>query len=274
MRLEPGQFQIVSVREIGSGGLGTVDAVRVVDSNQSHPIGLMLARKRLSAKWSTDPGARERFEREIDTLRSMRHRSIVSVEGTSLPGEERFYVMPLYNAGSLRDVISSGRRLRIREVASLGLSIANALSYAHAMGFFHRDLKPENVLIGDNFQPVVADWGLGQFVHRHSRVLDVGRGGLMGSAYYCSAEQWATGRCDATGDVYSLGVILGELALGYPPQIHPIGSGIRVDVCLDGSSGGVYFNALIKTMTAIVPSLRHQSMNDVAYNLQRIVSMS
>lgn len=271
--LTPGQFFIIPIREIGSGGLGTVDEVRVIDSNQSHPIGTVLARKRLNSRWALDPGTRQQFEQEIQILSTMRHRGVMSVKGENLPGGERFYVMPLYQHGSLRGRMQAPHRLDIRTIAEVGEKIANALAYAHAMGFFHRDLKPENILISDAGEPIVADWGLGQFVHRQSRVLDVSRAGPMGAAYYCSLEQWSTGQCDATGDIYSLGVILAELALGFAPLIHPIGTGIQTDVYAGNSQGELYFNALVKTMTALVPSRRPQSMADVAYQLQWVRQM-
>jgi serine/threonine protein kinase len=138
------------------------------------------------------------------------------------------------------------------------------------MNFIHRDLKPENILLSDNGGPVVADWGLGQFVHLHSKVLDLTRGGPMGTHYYCSLEQWASGRCERTGDVYSLGVVLAELAAGRALPISPIGSGIQHAV-VNGSSAVVQnFNATIRRMTAMLPSARFQSVNEVASVLRRI----
>jgi len=274
-RLLPGQFKIRSVRPIGEGGLGIVDEVEVVDTNLSHPVGTRLARKRLGAKWSADAGAQTRFEREIDMLQAMSHHHVVTLEGVSLPGCERFYVMPFFQHGSLRSWQSAGGSFgTVQQVAAFVASIAEALSYAHSMNFIHRDLKPENVLLSDDGQPIIADWGLGQFVHLHSKVLDLTRGGPMGTHYYCALEQWASGRCEATGDVYSLGVVLAELAAGFAVPIAPIGAGIRVDV-LGGAGAAVQrFNATVKKMTALVAGARFQSMAEVAQVLRRISMMS
>lgn len=269
--LAPGQFSITPVRVIGEGGLGVVDEVEVIATNRSHPLGTRLARKRLSANWANDPAAQGRFEREIEMLQTMNHPNIVSLEGVSLAGGERWYVMPLFQRGSLRTWLQAGGRFRtIQQVAAFVSTVAQALAYAHSMNFIHRDLKPENILLADGGGPVVADWGLGQFVHLHSKVLDLTMGGPMGTHYYCSMEQWASGRCDQTGDVYSLGVVLAELAAGRALPISPVGSGIQHAV-VNGSARVVQpFNATIRAMTAMLPSARFQSMSEVAHLLLQI----
>ncbi len=269
--LAPGQFSIMTVRGIGEGGLGIVDEVEVVATNRSHPPGTRLARKRLGANWANDPGAQGRFEREIEMLETMNHPNIVSLEGVSLAGGERWYVMPYFQRGSLRTWLQAGGRFRtIQQVAGFVAIVAEALAYAHSMNFIHRDLKPENILLADSGGPVIADWGLGQFVHLHSKVLDLTMGGPMGTHYYCSMEQWATGRCDQTGDVYSLGVVLAELAAGRALPISPVGSGVQHDV-VSGSAPIVRaFNGTIRAMTAMLPSARLRSMSEVASRLRQI----
>jgi serine/threonine protein kinase len=202
-------------------------------------------------------------------LGSMQHSNIVSLAGVSLPGGERWYVMPLFRSGSMRRWLQSGRRFqRFHDAALFIAKVADALAYAHSLGFIHRDLKPENILLSDAGEPVLADWGLGQFVHIHSKVLDLTRGGPMGTHYYCSLEQWNTGKCDVTGDVYSLGVVLAELASGHAVPISPVGIGIQRDVVVGGDWAGQHFNATVRRMTAFSPPSRFQSMSDVAQTLR------
>lgn len=263
--LFPGQFTIRPIRHLGQGGLGQVDEVEVVATNQSHPLGTRLARKRLGPQWASDFGAQTRFEREIELLRAMAHPHIVSLEGVSLPGAERWYVMPLFERGSLRQWLQTGGRFQtIQQVARFVAKIADALTHAHSMNFIHRDLKPENVLLSDDGEPIVADWGLGQFVHIHSKVLDLTRGGPMGTHYYCSLEQWSSGRCGAPGDVYSLGVLLAEVALGRALPITPVGAGIQADVLAGSNMAIRTFNGIVRKMTAFSASARYQSMSEVA----------
>lgn len=271
--LLPGRFFVRHVKPIGSGGLATVDQVLVTQSNSKHRVGSHLARKRLGAQWQNDAGAQGRFEREIEMLDAMNHPNIVSLEGVSLSGEN-WYVMPLFRSGSLRGFIQTGGSLgSIQNLTLFVAKIADALNYAHAMNFIHRDLKPENILISDAGEPVVADWGLGQFIHQHSLVVDFTQGGPMGTGYYCSLEQWSTGRCDVTGDVYSLGVVLAELAAGRAIPITPIGSGIRQDVVSGNTVAAMHLNALIKKMTAFAPATRPQTMIEVSAALRRIANL-
>jgi serine/threonine protein kinase len=270
MALLPGQFLIASIGLLGEGGLGVVDLVRVTDSNQAHPIGTQLARKRLNARWALEPQAQERFEREIQLLRTMSHPNIVALEGESLPGGERSYFMPHYPA-TLRSQLNDRVVHSLSQVAALGHAVAHALDYAHDLGFTHRDIKPDNILLTYDGTPVLSDWGLGQFIHQHSKVLNLTRGGPMGTEYYCSLEQWATGKGGIPGDVYSLGMTLAEVATGRPVAIPAIGLGIQVDVVSPHLPGARQFNAIVRKMTSVTPTHRHATMVDVARELHGLL---
>lgn len=264
-----GQFHISFVRRIGAGGIGSVDEVEVTRSSGVPPVGTRLARKQLGPQWAQNPTMRERFEREIELLGKMAHPNIVSLAGVSVSSTERYYVMPLYS-NSLRDTIAAAPRARSPiEVARFGVLLADALAYAHSMGFIHRDLKPENILLRGS-EVVIADWGIGRFIHKESKVLNLTVGGL-GTAYYCSAEQWANGgEGDVRVDIYSLGVLLAELAYGSQVPIIPVGAGIRVNVVSPTTREGQIFNGIIQKMTGVVPSLRYPSMSHVAQALRSV----
>ena len=265
----PGQFHVSFVRRIGIGGIGSVDEVEVVRSSGDPPVGTRLARKQLGAQWAQSPAMRARFEQEIELLKRMSHPNIVSLAGVSVSNTERFYVMPLYTQ-SLRDRITRAPgACAATDVAQFGIVLAKALSYAHGMNFIHRDLKPENILLRDN-QVVIADWGIGRFIHKESKVLNHTVGGL-GTAYYCSVEQWAHGgQGDARVDIYSLGVLLAELAYGSQVPITPIGAGIRVNVVPPDTRAGQTFNGIIMKMTGMVASMRYPSMAHVVEALQSV----
>lgn len=266
MTLRPGEFSIRHVRPLGEGGLGLVDLVEVVDSYRSHPIGTLLARKRLNDRWAQEPNTQQRFEREIEMLSNMRHANIVSLEGVSLPGGERSYFMPFYPA-TLRSQLNQKVRYPLAAVATLGHTVTQALSYAHGLGYTHRDIKPDNILLDAKGTPVISDWGLGQFIHKHSKVLNLTRGGPMGTEYYCSLEQWASGKGGVAGDVYSLGMTLAELALGVPASIPAVGVGIQNDLVPSNTVAGSRFNVLIRRMTHMVAAHRHGTMQQVAADL-------
>jgi len=272
----PGQARFNWGRHLGSGGLGRVDEGIVTQSTMpSLPVGARFAVKRLNPQWANHPEARTRFEREINALRTMAHPNIVTLKGESLPeSNERYYGMPLFPR-SLRSFLTSrGAAFPWANVAESGAELADALAHAHSRGFIHRDIKPENILLTKDNVPVIADWGLGYFIHKESKVLQQLTQAGMGTEYYCSLEQWDTGKCTATGDVYSLGVMLAELASGHqvPLAMGYAGSGIGVDVVVANSKGAKLFNDIIKKMTEFLASRRIQSMTEVAQQLRLSVA--
>lgn len=268
--LLPGQFWIerVGIGPIGSGGLGRVYRVRVVRSRApTMPVGSEWAAKYLNEKWTRHPEARARFEREIAALHRMTHPNIVACFGENLPGGERFYIMPLFSSSVRRSIAAKGRLTDWRPVAAWGAILADALHYAHGMGFVHRDLKPDNILFNPGDQLTIADWGLGYFVHRESKVLQhLTRGGL-GTEYYCSNEQWVTGKCDARGDIYSLGMTLDEWVTGRQRPIR-VGDGLGSDCVHTTSPGARHFNALLRCMTQRSREHRPASMAWVSAELR------
>lgn len=261
-----GLFYIEHVRPLDRGGLGTVDVVRICGGD-AYPIGTEFARKRLGPKWANDPGAQARFDREIEMLGSMSHSNIVICKGHNLPGAERYYLMPLFPRSLRKLLMEHAGAITRGWVVEFGIKVASALSYAHSLNHIHRDLKPENILMTTANEPVIADWGLGQFIHQHSKVLDLQTHGPMGTPYYCPLEQWNTGRCEPSGDVYSLGLILAEMAKGLRLSINPPFSGIRQDVVANDSAGATMFNLTVKKMTHMQAKQRHASMDDVILDL-------
>lgn len=265
------QILVRSVRVIGQGGLGFVEEVHVTRGNHRHRGGERLARKRLLPKWAGQPEHRARFDREIQAVGAMNHPAIVALQGVNLPGQERFYLMKLYPC-SLRDVLVARRGpIPWEATARIGTILADALAHAHGKSFIHRDIKPENILLDASGNPVISDWGLGYFVHQFSTVLDLTMGG-MGTVYYCSPEQWATGKCGPSGDVYSLGIVLAEMVMGQRAALP--GQGIRGDVTSARDAGARCFNRVVLGMTRPRAHERFQSMTEVAASLRSALAHS
>lgn len=267
-----GQFTFEFTNEnLGVGGLGRVDKVRITASNApGKPVGSYWACKRLNQQWNQHPTMRERFEREIIALNKMSHQNIVACEGQNLPGGERFYLMPLYS-GNLRRFIAAASHVgNWTFVAGLGAVLADALQYAHNSGFIHRDLKPDNILFNHGGPLIIADWGLGYFVHKESKVLQQLTRGGMGTEYYCSLEQWSTGKCDQRGDIYSLGMTLDECVAGRQRAIT-VGMGLSNLDPNHGSPGAQRFNALLRSMTQPFARQRIATMASVADELRTAI---
>lgn len=267
------RFAYVQTTPIGEGGLGRVDRIRITSSNAlGKPVGSEWAVKRLNAKWASHPMMQQRFEREIAALKRMSHPNIITFEGENIPGGERFYVMRVF-AHTLRKHIAGGAlRGQWREIALHGANLADAMQYAHDQGFIHRDFKPDNVLFDAGCPLVIADWGLGYFVHKESQVLQHLTISGMGTAYYCSAEQWATGKCDCRGDIYSLGMTLDEWLTSRQRPIT-VGAGVATAVLSSGRSVGAnQFDTLLRKMTQFASRARPSNMRDVAAELRAVAA--
>lgn len=264
--LQPGQFNFDVVRRLGEGGLGIVDEIRISASNAwDKPVGSAWARKMLNEQWREHPEIRARFEREIATLHTLSHANIVRLEGVNVhPGAPRFYVMPLYR-GSFRNVLRQAVRFPWRDVAGFAIRIGKALTHAHDRNVVHRDLKPENILWDDANRWAIADWGLGGFVHKHSRVLDLTHAGL-GTEYYASLEQWTTGESDARTDVYSLGMMIAEFVRGERRGLP--GYGVPDDLIVATTRATQAFNIVVKRMTAWHRDQRYTNIGDAVAELE------
>ncbi len=271
--LPPGRFMFEPVEELGAGGLGRVDRIRVTQSNAPGiTVGAELARKRLNSNWAAHPEMHERFEREILALKRMAHENIVTCEGENLPGGERFYVMPLYASTFRKWTAGGGARGNWKLAAALGATLADALAYAHSLGFIHRDLKPDNILFNPQEAPIIADWGLGYFVHKNSKVLQKLTRGGMGTEYYCSIEQWSTGKCDERGDIYSLGMTLDECVTGAQRPIT-VGTGLKGNAVTETTPGATAFNELLRHMTSMLVTMRTPTMTEVAARLRAAIEL-
>jgi len=275
-QLPAGQALFDVVRPLGSGGLGTVDEIIITASNAPDlPVGMLLARKRLNGAFRADPTARERFEREISAIAGMAHPNVIKCSAQNIDrGPERFYVMPVY-ANSVRRCIHEGSMTGDwSQIARQGVIIARALAYAHSLGHIHRDIKPDNLLYNNGGPIQVADWGCGYFIHKHSRVLMPLTNGALGTAYYCSWEQWSTGKCGPSGDVYSLGMTLDEWTCGRRRNLGPldIGNGVRTPTTTELTTGARKFNAVVQAMTARDTRVRIATMTDVASLLEAAIS--
>ena len=193
---------------LGRGGMGAV----YVGVNRE--TGEKAAVKVLSAHLADDGGFRERFKIEVETLKRLLHPNIVQLYGFGEEDGHLFYVMELVNGRSLQDELTSGRRFAWREVARIGVAVAQALKHAHDRGIIHRDLKPANLLIDEQDHIKLTDFGIAKLYGGTSVTAD---GGVLGTADYMSPEQadgkQVTSRCD----LYALGSVMYALLTGRPP---------------------------------------------------------
>ncbi len=204
-----GHFTIVRV--VGRGGMGVV--LQATDTFLERDVAV----KVLDPELARDELARKRFCREARAAASISHENVVAVhqveheEGKDLP----FLVMELITGESLEDKLAREGKLSLREIVSIGMQTAAGLAAAHEKGLIHRDIKPGNILLEKSGQRVkLTDFGLA----RAAEDVRLTRSGLVaGTPLYMSPEQASGDELDARSDLFSLGVVLYELAAGEPP---------------------------------------------------------
>jgi beta-lactam-binding protein with PASTA domain/predicted Ser/Thr protein kinase len=201
------RYEIVS--EIAHGGMADVYLAR--DSKLDRPVAL----KVLSPELSRDPAFVERFRREAQSAAGLNHPNIVGIFDWGQEHGTSFIVMEYIDGQTLRDMIRREGTIAPGQIADIGSDIAAALSFAHANGVVHRDVKPGNVLITTAGQVKVTDFGIARAGGDNDGLTRTGA--VMGTATYFSPEQAQGTAVDGRSDVYSLGVVLYEMATGEPP---------------------------------------------------------
>lgn len=186
-------------------------------------LGRDVALKILPAHLQADLERLERFRREARALAAIDHPSIVTVYSVEEADGVPFLTMQLVEGQSLDDVIGSGE-LPISRVVAIGIALADALATAHERAIVHRDLKPANVMIARSGQVKVLDFGLAKFAADGNPNVEETRSGLatrdgmvMGTLPYMSPEQVRGQTVDHRTDLFSLGVLLYEMATGRRP---------------------------------------------------------
>jgi tRNA A-37 threonylcarbamoyl transferase component Bud32 len=178
-----------------------------------------VAVKVLHAHLMEDRDFLERFRAEALAAARLTHPNIVSIYDTGsdeTDGEERHYIVMEYCAGgTVGEVLADQGALAPERVAGIGESICDALAYAHSLGVVHRDVKPANVLISDGGTLKVADFGIAKAAYVQKEITTTGL--ILGTVTYLSPEQARGDEPDGRSDLYSLGVVLYELAAGRPP---------------------------------------------------------
>ncbi len=203
-----GDYELLA--EIARGGMGVVYRARQI------PLNRIVALKMILAGRLADDEDITRFRSEAEAAANLRHPHIVKVHEVGAVQGDHFFTMEFIQGESLAQRLAHGP-LSGRHAARYVQIIARAVHYAHRQGILHRDLKPSNILIDENDEPHVTDFGLAKRIGKDSG--QTRTGAVLGTPSYMAPEQ-AQGRnheVGPAGDVYSLGAILYELITGKPP---------------------------------------------------------
>jgi eukaryotic-like serine/threonine-protein kinase len=198
---------------IARGGMATVYVA--LDTRLER----VVAMKVMNAGFADDPDFVARFTREARSAARLSHPNVVAVfDQGSDPDTGAVFLAMEYVAGrTLREVLRERGRLPAGEALDVMRQILAGLAAAERAGLVHRDVKPENVLVADDGQVKVVDFGLVRAAEPEPGSGQTTQGVLMGTAAYLAPEQVEHGSADSRTDVYSSGIVLYEMLTGAPP---------------------------------------------------------
>jgi Tol biopolymer transport system component len=212
-----GRYRILE--KLGSGGMGEVWRAR--DESLDRDVALKI----LPASAAADPERRQRFEREAKAVAGLQHPNIVTLHSIEEADGEHFLTMELVRGKTLGRLLPA-EGLPLERIFELGIPLADAVHAAHEQGVIHRDLKPGNVMVDDGGRLRVLDFGLAKLVAAAGDGADgktlaggdsTQQGQILGTVAYMSPEQAEGKPLDRRSDIFSLGVVLYEMATGKRP---------------------------------------------------------
>ena len=245
------------VEQLGAGGMGVV--YKAQDSRLDRAVAL----KFLPEKLAQQPQALERFRREARAASALNHPGICTIYDIGEQDGRAFIAMEFIDGETLRSHIH-GKPLPLEEVLELGIQIAEALEAAHAEGIIHRDIKPANIFVTKRGRAKVLDFGLAKACSQRNHRGDADSDGespdsnsivgiISGTPSYMSPEQVRGDGLDPRTDIFSLGLVLYEMATGRQ--------------AFGGGTGGIIIEAVLTR-----PPVSVRSINpDIPPRLEEII---
>ncbi|MDO5582121.1 MAG: protein kinase [Planctomycetia bacterium] len=253
------------IRKIGQGGMGVVFEALQISLNRKAAVKL------LAPSISADPARREDFEREAQVIAMLHHPNIVKIYSAGSCPDCCFYAMELINGKELNQCEFSS----IKEIAEVGLQAAEGLAYAHRCKIMHRDIKPSNLLLDENRELHISDFGLAYILRENKEMIE-DPDKASGTLRYMAPERIRNGINSFSADQYSLGVTLYELAANRPFLQERTPKEMIRRIC-EGSvpplrCGQTDFDIIVNKSISRDPNARYKSMDEFATDLRHFVN--
>ena len=263
-----GRYRVAT--KIATGGTSTV--YRGLDTRLDRPVAL----KVMDSRYAGDQQFLTRFQLEARSVARLKDPGLVAVYDQGLDARHPFLVMELVEGGTLRELLSERGPMPPHAVAAVLRPVLGGLAAAHGAGLVHRDVKPENVLISDQGDVKIVDFGL---VRAVAAAGITSTSVILGTAAYLSPEQVRDGDASPRSDVYAVGIVAYELLTGQTPFSGDSALSIayqRLDTDVPAPStviSGVpeQFDELVRHATARDPADRYADALDMGAELEAIV---
>ena len=262
-----GRYQIIE--ELGRGGMGKV--YKVLDTKIKEKVALKLIRPEIAS----DKDTIERFSNEIRLARKIGHRNVCRMFDLGEAEGAHFITMEYVHGEDLKSMIHMSGTLSLGMLLNVGKQVSDGLAEAHGLGVVHRDLKPQNIMIDRNGNAKIMDFGIARSVREKGIT---GPSMMIGTPEYMSPEQAETKDVDQRSDIYSLGIILYEMATTHVPFEGETALSIAMKHKGETPKNPRHFNPHIPDdLSGVILKClekdrekRYQSASDVRSELERI----
>jgi serine/threonine protein kinase len=260
------------VRPLGAGGMGQVFLAEDIR------LGRYVALKSLSGKWLASASSRQRLMREARAVGGLAHANIATLYDVLEDDTRLLLVMEYVDGKTVKEMIDAGP-MPAGQALRVAAQVAAAIGYAHDRGVIHCDLKPANIQVASDGVAKVLDFGLARVKYAETGGLErslTGTGVMLGTPGYVAPERLLSGVLNASGDIYSIGVVLFEMVTGrrlfdrgQPPE-HLFdtisGRTAKASAVVGPLPQGL--DDVIERALSVDPRMRYQSAHELTRDVQ------